>query len=66
MANFIAGVPNLASMSSENLMAVELRVISDLMQEQRATSNQTQTLAQLRNDVASDLGIVPPVIPPGN
>jgi hypothetical protein len=66
MATFIPGAPTLGNMSSENLAAIELRVISDLMSEQRATSANVQTLAQLRNDAASDLGLVPPVIPPGN
>ncbi len=54
--------PNLAGVSAENLTAIELRVISNLLQAQ-ASDQERDELSRLRNDQAFELGIVPPVVP---
>jgi len=54
--NFMAGFP------TENLMAVELRVISNLLQREMASINQDE-LRILRNDQAFELSVSPAVIP---
>lgn len=44
------------------LDVIELRVISNLLQEQNGNQLQDQ-LSILRNDQAFELGVVPPVVP---
>jgi hypothetical protein len=45
-----------------NLDVIELRVISNLLQQQNGNQQQDQ-LSVLRNDQAFELGYVPPVVP---
>jgi hypothetical protein len=62
MTTYIGGFPTLSGTSAETLTAVELRVISNLLQQQAGSSQQDE-LRILRNDQAFELGITPPVIP---
>ena len=48
---------------SGELDVVELRVISNLLQQQAPNSQQQDELRMLRNDQAFELGIVPPIVP---
>lgn len=65
MALGISGdMPVLAATASENLMAIELRVLSNLIQSLLGNGTQgIDDLRILRNDQAFELGIQPPVIP---
>ena len=65
MAVGIAGDnPVLDAWQSENLMAIELRVISQLMQNLMGNGTAAfDNLTNLRNDVAFELGVQPPVVP---
>ncbi len=65
MAIGIAGDSgSLSGISSDNLAAIELRVISILLQSLLGTSQQAKDeLRVLRNDQAFELGITPPVVP---
>lgn len=66
MAIGIAGdSPNLSGQTSENLAAIELRVISILLQSLLGTNQSIDDLRVLRNDQAFELGVTPPV-EPGN
>lgn len=62
MSIYVAGFPTLAGTTAETLAAVELRVISNLLQQQ-APGQQQDELRILRNDQAFELGITPPIIP---
>lgn len=62
MTTYIGGGNSLAGFNDEALMAVELRVISNLIQQQSGNMQQDE-LRVLRNDQAFELGIIPPVIP---
>ncbi len=62
MTSYVGGFPALGGISAENLSAVELRVISNLIQAQSGAQQQDE-LRVLRNDQAFELGITPPVIP---
>jgi hypothetical protein len=56
--------PTLASTPSENLMAIELRVLSNLIQSLLGNGTQAiDDLRILRNDQAFELGLQPPVVP---
>ena len=57
-------VPVLAATPSENLMAIELRVISNLIQSLLGNGTASiDDLRILRNDQAFELGVQPPVVP---
>lgn len=58
MTSYVTGATGL----SGELDVIELRVISNLLQQQ-AGSQQQDELRVLRNDQAFELGIVPPVVP---
>ena len=58
MTTYLTGATGL----SGELDVIELRVISNLLQQQ-AGSQQQDELRVLRNDQAFELGIVPPVVP---
>lgn len=62
MTSYVSGFPSLSGTTAENLTAVELRVISNLIQAQQGSQALDQ-LSTLRNDQAFELGIIPPVIP---
>jgi hypothetical protein len=62
MASFVPGNVLSAPFNTPTLDLIELRVISQLLQNQSGSANQEE-LRQLRNDNAFDLGIVPPVVP---
>lgn len=62
MTSYVSAPATLSGMPGINLAAVELRVISNLLQQQAPNSQQDE-LRILRNDQAFELGIVPPVIP---
>ena len=64
MTSYVTGFPAAAysGTTAETLSAIELRVISNLIQQQSGPQQQDE-LKQLRNDQAFDLGITPPVIP---
>lgn len=47
---------------SGELDVIELRVISNLLQQQAGTQQQDE-LRILRNDQAFELGVIPPVVP---
>lgn len=49
--------------TSDTVSAVELRVISNLLQGQNPSGNGQDELRVLRNDQAFELGIAPPVVP---
>lgn len=63
MTTYISGGQQLANFGAEQLMAVELRVISNLIQQYNGGAASQEDLRFLRNDQAFELGIVPPVIP---
>lgn len=46
-----------------NLDVIELRVISNLLQQQAPNAQQQDELRILRNDQAFELGFVPPIVP---
>ena len=60
MTFYIQGAPALSQM--DTISAIELRVISNLIQAQSGNQQQDE-LRLLRNDQAFELGIVPPVVP---
>jgi len=63
MTTFVSGGPAVANgFPVETLSAIELRVISNLLQAQAADAQQ-QELSVLRNDQAFEFGIVPPIVP---
>lgn len=65
MTSYIPGNTSIGGFANDTLTAIELRVISNLIQAQGlagGNSNADQ-LSTLRNDQAFELGIVPPVIP---
>ncbi len=62
MTTYISGSGNIAGFSGDALQAIELRVISNLLQQQAPNSQQDQ-LSILRNDEAFGLSITPPVVP---
>lgn len=59
MTTYLTGATGL----SGELDVVELRVISNLLQQQAPNSQQQDELRVLRNDQAFELGIVPPIVP---
>lgn len=48
-------------LSSEQLTVIELRVLSQLIQNTQGITFETDELRQMRNDAAFDLGITSPV-----
>jgi hypothetical protein len=62
MTSYVGGSTTVAGFANDTLSAVELRVISNLLQQQ-APGSQQDELSRLRNDQAFELGLVPPVIP---
>ena len=62
MTTYISGQAAFGSLSAQTLDVIELRVISNLLQQQAPNSQQDQ-LSILRNDEAFGLGITPPVVP---
>ena len=58
MTSYVTGATGL----SGELDVIELRVISNLLQQQNGNQQQDE-LRVLRNDQAFELGIVPPVVP---
>jgi len=62
MTTYVSAGNLLSGFNAESLMAVELRVLSNLMQREMANESQDE-LRILRNDQAFELGIAPPVIP---
>ena len=61
MSIFISG-NQYTSANSESQMLIELRVLSNLIQEQMG-SQLGEDLKQRRNDQAFELGWVPPTVP---
>jgi hypothetical protein len=62
MTSYVPGSGQPTGLSSVTLEAIELRVISNLLQREAGNENQDE-LRILRNDQAFELGIVPPVVP---
>lgn len=62
MTSYVNAGPTLAGFNSTSLGAIELRVISNLLQQQSGNMQQDE-LRVLRNDQAFELGVVPPVVP---
>jgi hypothetical protein len=62
MSSFVPGNPLSAPFNTPTMDLIELRVISQLLQNAYGAAN-TEELRQLRNDNAFDLGIVPAVVP---
>jgi hypothetical protein len=62
MTSYVPGAGVVGAFPSVTLEAIELRVISNLMQREAGNMNQDE-LSRLRNDQAFELGIVPPVVP---
>lgn len=62
MTSYVPGNTSVGGFANDTLSAIELRVISNLLQSQNPNSAQDE-LRILRNDQAFELGIVPPVIP---
>ena len=62
MTSYVPGTGLQGTLQPVTLEAVELRVISNLLQGQNPNSAQDE-LRILRNDQAFELGIVPPVVP---
>jgi hypothetical protein len=62
MTSYVPGNTSVSGIAAQTLDVVELRVISNLLQQQ-APNGQQDELRVLRNDQAFELGIVPPVIP---
>jgi hypothetical protein len=63
MASYVPGNVAIQGFSNVTLEAIELRVISNLLQQQSGNASQ-EDLKILRNDQAFDLGLPSPV--PGN
>ena len=62
MSTYIPGV-GLSSVTAENSMLVELRVLSNLIQQYNGGAPSQEDLRLMRNDEAFGLGIVPPIVP---
>jgi hypothetical protein len=62
MTSYTPGNVAAGGFPAVTLEAVELRVISNLLQQQAGNTQQDE-LKQLRNDQAFELGIIPPVVP---
>ncbi len=62
MTSYITGQGFVGTFPSVTLEAIELRVISNLLQREAGNANQDE-LRVLRNDQAFELGITPPVVP---
>jgi hypothetical protein len=67
MASYVPGNVQIAGFGAVTLEAIELRVISNLLQAQMVANAPPQApiddLQRLRNDQAFEFGIVPPVVP---
>ena len=66
MTSYVPGGVPIAGFAAVTLEAIELRVISKMTAQMLAlqsNSPQQDDLAQMRNDEAFGLGIVPPVVP---
>ncbi len=62
MTSYIPGQGFVGTFPAVTLEAIELRVISNLLQSEMAGKSQDE-LSKLRNDQAFELGITPPVVP---
>lgn len=62
MTSYIPGNAAISGFSAASLDVIELRVISNLIQQQSGTASPDE-LRVLRNDQAFELGFVPPVVP---
>ncbi len=62
MTTYISSGGQVGSFSADTLSLVELRTISNLLQQQ-APNQQQDELRIFRNDQAFELGLTPPVIP---
>jgi hypothetical protein len=63
MASYVPGNVAISGFASVTLEAIELRVISQLMQNDQGKGQGQEELRLIRNDIAQSLGIVPPVVP---
>jgi hypothetical protein len=61
MTSYTAGFPSLGGVTSENLSVVELRVISNLIQQYNGGSAAQEDLRLMRNDEGQALGLTPPI-----
>lgn len=61
MASFVPGNVQVQGFAAPTLEAIELRVISNLLQGDMGSAK--ESLSNMRNSEAFDLGIVPPVVP---
>jgi hypothetical protein len=62
MTSYVSAPASLSGTPDGTLTTVELRVISNLLQQQMGNMQQDE-LRILRNDQAFELGVNPPVIP---
>jgi len=63
MSGYFPGTAFVGGLSMPTLDVIELRVISNLIQQQSGSAAYQDELRILRNDQAQELGIVPPVVP---
>lgn len=61
MASYVPGNIAVQGFAAPTLEAIELRVISNLLQQDMGSAK--ETLSSMRNNEAFELGIVPPVVP---
>lgn len=62
MTSYIPGNSSIGGFNAQALDVIELRVLSNLIQQQSGTASPDE-LRVLRNDQAFELGFVPPVVP---
>ena len=63
MTSYVSGSGSIGGISGQTLDVIELRVISNLIQQYNGGAASQEDLRFLRNDQAFELGIVPPVVP---
>lgn len=62
MTSYVPGSALSGNLQTATLEAIELRVISQLLQNDQGRVSQEE-LRLVRNDIAQELGIVPPIVP---
>jgi hypothetical protein len=62
MTSYVPGNVAIQGFGPTTLEAIELRVISNLMQTDQGKVGQEE-LRLMRNDIAQSLGILPPIVP---
>lgn len=63
MTSYVSGNGQIGGIAGQSLDVIELRVISNLIQQYNGGSASMEDLRFLRNDQAFELGISPPVVP---